>query len=148
MVWWFLHFGSGRSDSHLFANDRRAISEKSRSVWDTRVAQPCGGVDLARGFWAGRIAGRARRGFTKSPSCLGHRVPSAIAAAVAGYTSRRGNNAAHYCRLALSPTASRLSPAIARGRTCARGCRKIHDLKISHYDDHVNRISARCGVLA
>lgn len=71
---------------------------------------------------------RKRRGSaTKSPSCLGHRVPSAIAVALAGCTSRRGNNAAHYCRLALS-SAGFSTPAIARSNDVTRiGCTKFRD---------------------
>ncbi|CAL1687290.1 unnamed protein product [Lasius platythorax] len=66
-----------------------------------------------------RLSVKGRGSATKSPSCLGHRVPSAIAVAVAGCTSRRGNNAAHYCRLALSSTGFS-TPAIAGSNDVTR----------------------------
>lgn len=85
----------------------RAISRDPRGDADTCECLPRGGVDLATGV-SGQVGLLAERkgGFAESPFCLGHRVPSAIAAVVAGYTSRRGNNAARYCRLALSPLAA------------------------------------------
>jgi len=89
---------------------------------DTRMqVQSRGGADLARvSGQIGSSTERKRRGSaTKSPSCLGHRVPSAIAVALAGCTSRRGNNAAHYCRLALS-SAGFSTPAIARSNDVTR----------------------------
>lgn len=101
---------------------RKRFREMQVRAADTRMqVQSRGGADLARvSGQIGSSTERKRRGSaTKSPSCLGHRVPSAIAVALAGCTSRRGNNAAHYCRLALS-SAGFSTPAIARSNDVTR----------------------------